>query len=107
VLSRQIQAIQQAMHDVMPNLPVEAERSLGFDAQAASVAIANLRALLESSDGDAVEALLALEDALAGNMDRLRQHALSAAISNFDFESALLKLDEIAKEYGANWEQTK
>jgi len=29
--------------------------------------------------------------------------ALTAAISEFNFDGALLKLDEIAMEYGANW----
>jgi hypothetical protein len=33
--------------------------------------------------------------------------ALSAAISEFDFDDARKKLDEIAKEYGANWELSK
>jgi PAS domain S-box-containing protein len=105
VLSRQVQAIQQAMRDVMPVR--QAERSPGSDARAASAAIAHLRTLLQSSDGDAAEAFLAVEDALAGACDKPRLSALSAAISEFDFVGALLRLDEIAKEYGAKWEQTK
>jgi hypothetical protein len=70
----------------------------------ASAAIARLRALLESSDGDAAESFVALERALAGVCDKSRLSALSAAISEFDFAGARKKLDEIAKEYGANWE---
>jgi len=106
-LRRQVQAIQLAMRDVMPDRPEEGERSLGFDARAASAAIARLRALLESSDGEAAEAFLALEDALAGTMDKARLCALTAAISEFNFDGALLKLDEIAMECGANWGRTK
>jgi len=107
VLSRQVQAIQQAMGDVLPDRPAEGKSSQGFDARAASAAIAHLRALLESSDGDAAEAFLTLDGALAGTGDQPRLYALSAAISEFDFDGALLKLDEIAKEYGRNWEHAK
>jgi two-component system, sensor histidine kinase and response regulator len=107
VLSRQVEAIQQAMRKVMPDRPAEGKSSQSFDARAAAAAIAHLRVLLESSDGDAAEAFLALEGALAGTCDQSRLHALGAAISEFDFDGALLKLDQIAKEFGANWEQTK
>jgi hypothetical protein len=50
---------------------------------------------------------LALEGALAATCDELRLNALSAAISEFDFDGALFKLDEIANEYVRNWEQVK
>ena len=107
VLRRQVQTIQQAIRDVMPNRPVEGKCSDGFDARAAAAAIAHLRVLLEASDGDAAEAFLALEDALAGTFAQLRLFALSAAINEFDFDSALLKLDQITTEYGMNLEQAK
>jgi HPt (histidine-containing phosphotransfer) domain-containing protein len=107
LLGRQIQAIQQAMRDVMPDRPTEGEGNPRFDARAAAAAITRLRALLESSDGDAAEVFLALESAFAGPCDKPRMDALGEAISDFDFAGALLKLDEIAKEYGTNWEQTK
>jgi hypothetical protein len=93
------------MHDVMPDRT--AENSRRFDAKAASAAIAHLRALLESSDGDATDAFLALESALAGTLDQPRLQALSTAISEFDFDGALSNLDEIAKECGVSWEQAK
>jgi hypothetical protein len=38
-------------------------------------------------------------------VDKSRLDALSAVISEFDFEGALLKLDEITREYGAEWER--
>jgi two-component system sensor histidine kinase/response regulator len=106
-LSCQVHAIQQAMPDVMPDRLASEKGNQGFDAQTASSAITHLRALLESSDGDAAEAFLVLEAALSGSVNEPRLHALSAAISEFDFDDALLKLDEIAKEYSANWEQAK
>jgi PAS domain S-box-containing protein len=106
-VSHQIQAIQEAMLDVIPDRPVEVGRTPDFDVPAESTAIAHLRALLESSDGDAAEAFVALEGVLTGNCDKLRLNALRAAINEFDFEGALLKLAEIAKDYGANREQTK
>jgi HPt (histidine-containing phosphotransfer) domain-containing protein len=107
VLGRQVDAIQQAMRDVMPDRPAKGERSPGFDARTASTAIAHLRALLESSDGDAAEAFFVLEGALAGTCDKPRMDALGEALGDFDFAGALSKLDEIAKKYSASWERTK
>jgi HPt (histidine-containing phosphotransfer) domain-containing protein len=107
VLSRQVQTIQHAMRDVLPDRPTDEKRSQGFDARAVSSAIAQLRTLLESGDCDAAEAFLAMEGVLAGTFDKPHLHSLRTAVSEFDFESALLTLDEIAREYRANWEQTK
>jgi PAS domain S-box-containing protein len=106
-VSHQIQAIQEAMREVIPDRPAEVGRTPDFDVLAASAAIAHLRALLASSDGDAAEAFVALECVLTDNCDKLRLNALRAAINEFDFDGALLKLAEIAKDYGANREQTK
>jgi CheY-like chemotaxis protein len=105
-LSCQVQAIQQAMRDVTRERPA-GTRSQGFDARAAAAAIAHLRTLLESNDGDAAEAFLALEEALEGICDETRLDVLQAAIREFDFDGALLRLNEITKEYGADWEQVK
>jgi PAS domain S-box-containing protein len=107
VLSRQLEAIQRAMRDAVPDEPAEREKNAGFDVRAASAAIARLRTLLESNDADAAEAFLALEGVLAGICDKPRLSALDAAISEFDFGGALSKLNEITNEYGANWEQVK
>jgi CheY-like chemotaxis protein len=101
VLSRQVQAIQQAMRDAMPDRSAEGKSSQHFDARAASEAIAHLRVLLESSDADAVEAFLAVENTLAGTVDKARMGALGTAIGEFDFQGALLNLNQITKEYGA------
>jgi two-component system sensor histidine kinase/response regulator len=104
VLKHQVQAIRQTIFEVAPGQPAKWGKSETFNAQAATTAIAHLRALLETSDGDAAEAFLAVENILIGTVDKSRLDALSAAISEFDFEGALLKLDEITREYGADWE---
>jgi CheY-like chemotaxis protein len=97
VLSRQVQAIHQAMREVTPDQPVNEVRVKDFDAHAASAAIARLRALLESSDGDAADAFLAVRNTLIGTLEESQLDVLSTAISEFDFDAALLKLDEIAE----------
>jgi len=107
VLRRQVRAIRHATQDVKPSLSAEGDGSQGFDAEAVSAAITHLRLLLESGDGDAPVAFLALEGALAGVFHHPRLSALSAAISEFDFDRALLTLDEITKDCGVNWEHAK
>ena len=106
VLKGQVWALQAAM-PVMPDGRTRETGRRSFDGPAASAAIAHLRTLLESSDGDAAEAFLALESSLAGVCDEPQLQSLSAAISEFDFDGALSKLDEIAKECGVSWEQAK
>jgi PAS domain S-box-containing protein len=97
VLSRQVQAIRHALRAVTLDQPAEEAKVEEFDALAASAAIAHLRTLLESSDGDAADAFLAVKNALEGTLERSRLDVLSTAINDFDFEEALLKLDEIAE----------
>jgi len=104
-LSHQVQTIRQAMCSVTLDQPAQGKRSAGFDARAASAAIARLEVLLKSSDGDAADAFLTVENILAGTLDKSRLDALSAAISEFDFDGALLKLNEITKEFDADREQ--
>jgi two-component system sensor histidine kinase/response regulator len=103
VLLCQVQAIQRAIPDV-PDRPAEDKITQPFDPQAAAVAVARLRDLLESSDGNSAEAFLVVESALAVKCNKRRLDALRVAISDFDFDGALLALDGITKEYGANWE---
>ncbi len=105
VVSRQVQAIRQAMRETTPDQPVNEIRFKDFDANAASTAIAHLRALLESSDGDATDAFLAVKNALDGTIEISRLDVLSTAISSFDFDEALLRLDEIAEIYSAERKQ--
>ncbi len=105
VLKRQVQAIQAAMHDGMPGGAAKTSRR--FEANEVSAAIEHLKTLLEANDGDAIEAFLKLESALAGTYDEQRLRALSTTISEYEFDNALSKLDEIAKECGVNGERAK
>jgi two-component system sensor histidine kinase/response regulator len=107
ILKRQILAIQQAVPDMTPELPAEGKITQFFDPQAAVAAIARLRALLESSDGNSADAFLALKRILIAKCDKRRLDALRVAISEFDFDGALLYLDGITREYGAYREPTK
>jgi two-component system, sensor histidine kinase and response regulator len=102
-LNRQIQAI----HLAFPGEEPEIEGTSGCDPRTVSAGITHLRALLESSDGDALEAFVALEAVLAGSCDTPRLNALRTSINEFDFEGALFKLADIAKDYRANQEPTK
>jgi PAS domain S-box-containing protein len=104
LLGHQVQAIHHALRNVKP-VRSEGDPTRTVDAQAASAAIAHLKGRLESSDGEAAEAFLDVESLLAGTLDNSRLEALGAAISEFDFEGALLKLNEITKEYGTEAEQ--
>jgi two-component system, sensor histidine kinase and response regulator len=61
-------------------------------------AVDRLRALLEASDADAAEAYRTLAEILRGTVDTTRLDALGAAVNGFDYEEALLELNEIAKE---------
>ena len=107
VANRQVQAIQTAMNNVMPDRVAPEGSGSRLDARAVSAAIARLRTLIESCDGDAAESFVALEGTLAGICDKPRLSALSAAIDEFDFDGARKKLEEITKEYGTNWELSK
>ena len=97
VLSRQVQAINKAMRDTTTDQSEREVRVKEFDAVAASAAIAHLRVLLQWSDADAVEAFLPVKNILAGAIERSQLDVLSTAISEFDFEEALLKLIEVAQ----------
>jgi signal transduction histidine kinase/CheY-like chemotaxis protein len=102
----QVQAIQNALRDSAP-APAEAKPTVPFNVEAAAAAIARLKALLEASDGDAGEAFLGLQDAVLGAVENQKLEALGASISDFDFEAALRKLDEIAESCKHTEEQAK
>jgi len=96
LLAVQVKAIQRALPPAAPAHP-DGPGKAAFDLQAVSAGVARLRALLEASDGDAGEAFLALEGALAGAVAKPQVEALRDAIADFDFEGGLRKLGEIAK----------
>jgi len=99
LLQSQVQAIVAGLNETQP-VVTDAHANSKFDADAASAAAARLRSLLEASDGDAGEAFGKLQDAFAGQVEHARLSALGDAIRDFEFESALVKLDEIVRELG-------
>lgn len=95
-LSTQVDAIRQALRESAPAIPQEKSTS-PFNPEVASGAIAQLRSLLVASDGAEEEVFHSLQDAVGGTVEKPELDALGAFINEFDFESALVKLDEIAK----------
>jgi hypothetical protein len=61
------------------------------------MAITRLRTLLEASDGAAEDAFHSLQAAVGGTVEKSEVDALGTFINDFDFEAALVKLDEITK----------
>jgi CheY-like chemotaxis protein len=96
LLVAQVRAIEQALRESPPAQPEEALSS-PFNGEAVSVAIAQLKSLLDASDGDSEEAFRSLQDVIAGVVDRPHLDDLSASISDFDFQAALVKLEAIAE----------
>jgi signal transduction histidine kinase/DNA-binding response OmpR family regulator/HPt (histidine-containing phosphotransfer) domain-containing protein len=96
VMDFQVQAIEKALRH-STTAKIEETRTLPFDGKMAAAAIARLRALLEASDGDAEESFRSLQDAVAGVVEKPYLDGLSASINDFDFDAALVKLDEIAE----------
>ena len=74
--------------------------SAAVDPEKISTALAALKELLEANDADALDAYTKLAVLLKGTVDPELSEALGAAINGFDFESALQKLDQIAKSLG-------
>jgi signal transduction histidine kinase/DNA-binding response OmpR family regulator/HPt (histidine-containing phosphotransfer) domain-containing protein len=94
VLSAQIHAIEQALHSTAAE--IEEPPSSPFDQVSACAAIVHLRALLESSDGNACEAFRTVSTAVASVVEKPQLEALRNSINNFEFETALLKLEGIS-----------
>src|SRR5277367_3271193 len=101
LLSMQSDAIRQALHEETPLKP-EKVRTSPVNGEAASDAISRLRSFLEASDGAAEEAFRNLQNVVEGAIEKPQLDALGASINDFDFEAALVKLDEIAKICGRN-----
>jgi signal transduction histidine kinase/DNA-binding response OmpR family regulator/HPt (histidine-containing phosphotransfer) domain-containing protein len=104
VMSAQVQAIEKALRDSVSTGP-ETMRTSPFDGKAAAAAISRLKSLLEASDGDAEGSFLSLHDAVAGVVEKSYLDGLSASINDFDFDAALVKLDEIAKRCERNGDE--
>jgi CheY-like chemotaxis protein len=106
LIGAEVQAITRALHASAP-APGEAKRTMPFNGEAAAAAVARLKSLLEASDGDAEEAFRDLQDAVAGAVEKPQLDALGASITDFDFETALRKLDEIAESCKQSEDQAK
>ncbi|WP_433966377.1 response regulator [Tunturiibacter gelidiferens] len=96
VMGTQVQAIETALRD-STTARQKTQQTSPFDEETASAAIAQLRRLLEASDGDTEASFLSLQDAVAGVVEEPYLDALSESINGFDFDSALAKLEEIAE----------
>jgi signal transduction histidine kinase/DNA-binding response OmpR family regulator len=96
VMGTQVQAIEKALRDSASAQP-ETVETLPFDRKAIDAAIARLRRLLEASDGDAEESFRSFQHSVEGVVEKLYLDGLRASINDFDFDAALVKLDEIAK----------
>ncbi|MBB5339951.1 response regulator [Tunturiibacter gelidoferens] len=96
VMGTQVQAIEKALRD-STTARQETVQISPFSEETTATAIAQLRRLLEASDGDAEASFLSLQHAVAGVVEEPYLNALSESINDFDFASALVKLDEIAQ----------
>jgi CheY-like chemotaxis protein len=95
VMGTQVHAIEKALFASAADRTEEV-RTWPFNREASSVAIARLKMMLEVSDGEAEESFRNLQKALAGAIEKPYLDGLSASINDFDFDAALMKLDEIA-----------
>jgi len=103
LMSAQVRAIENALC----GSPTEQTRTSPYNEEAAADAIARLRSLLEASDGDAEESFRSLHEAVAGAVEKPHLDSLGESINNFNFDRALMKLDEIAeccRQIGGNHE---
>jgi HPt (histidine-containing phosphotransfer) domain-containing protein len=96
------EAIQQGLAKTAP-VPSAGGNGKPFDAAVASLAVARLKGLIEANDGDAVNALQAVEDALGMVVEKPRLDTLRNALNDFDFEGALSGLGGIARQCGVSW----
>jgi CheY-like chemotaxis protein len=88
-----VNSITQALPGSEPFQPV----TVPFDRERAASAVSRLQTLLEANDGESQEAFQVLHEAIAPVVDTLHLDDLSETINNFEFEQALVKLQEIAQ----------
>jgi two-component system, sensor histidine kinase and response regulator len=99
LLDRQVQTIQHAL-----NVPITIHED--FPARNISdpstlAAVTELRALLETNDAGAPMAYSTLAQTLKNTVDAAQLDALAACVMEFDFDGALLRLQEITKKHEA------
>lgn len=101
-----VTAIREALNEDAP-VVVASSAATPFNADRAMKAINHLRELLEASDGDALGALPELVAAMAEKASKTDLEALEGAIGDFDFDSALSKLNVIEQTCDVNGKVTK
>jgi len=89
----QVNSITQALPGSGQTQPVTAP----FDPERAASAVSRLEALLEANDGESQEAFQVLHEAIVGVVDTRHLDDLSETINNFEFDQALVKLQEIVQ----------
>jgi hypothetical protein len=99
LLKNQIDAIERALPGPAPGR-MQKTTIGSSNAREAFVAVCRLREMLKASDGESEEAFSVFNQAAASAVDKPKLEALGASVSEFDFESALLKLNEIVQLYG-------
>jgi CheY-like chemotaxis protein len=92
VLGPMVKAIKGAL---AATVSVPADARPVSDPASVSAALARLRALVEANDGEAAEAFAEVESVLAGAVDAPLLEALRDALSDFEFDKAAARLDEI------------
>ena len=105
MLRLQIAGLNQALHDSELAPPAEVLPT-PVNGENVTLAIARLKALLEADDGDAQEAFRTLQGIRASAIEKPYLDTLGETINNFDFETALLKLDEVSRLCEANMGRT-
>jgi PAS domain S-box-containing protein len=80
-------------------LPGSERAATVLNREQAASAIARLRMLLEENDGEAADAFDAVESTLSETVSEQWMQDLKAAVAAFDFERALVVLDEIARDF--------
>ncbi len=98
-LGSMIRAIRVAFLQTEP-APPAVHRRQASDPESLAAAVTKLRNLIEANDGDAAEALPAVEGALAGVIDKSYLDGLRDALVDFDFDGALSRLTEITRRCG-------
>jgi HPt (histidine-containing phosphotransfer) domain-containing protein len=99
LLGTQVHTIEAALRESTRARPDEL-RTMTFNKTAAFGAIGHLKTLLEANDGDSGEAFRVLQGTVGGAVEKQYMDALGALVNDFDFEVALVRLDEIAEHCG-------
>jgi len=93
-LEGQVRAIQESLR---ATTPVTDQRAPRIETLEISATLGRLKELLEASDADATLAYRNLAELLEGTVAPSELNALEEAVNAFDFETALVKLHEIAE----------